>query len=76
VSVSQHNLIHNLITKTTKIIKRFIISIRLTVYTEDKAVGMAADNTTSVKKATMAIAITAIAIVAIIMTTVAIATIA
>jgi hypothetical protein len=56
---------HNLITKTTKIIKRFTISIRLTAHTEDKAVGMAADDITSVKEATLAMAITAIATVAI-----------
>jgi uncharacterized protein YqgV (UPF0045/DUF77 family) len=62
--VSQHNLTHNLIIKTTKIIKRFIISIGLTAYTEDEAVGMAADNTTSVEEATMAMAITAMATVA------------
>jgi hypothetical protein len=64
-----------LITKTTKIIKRFIISIRLTAHTEDKAVGIAADDTTSVEEAAIAIAITAIATVAIAMATVAIATI-
>jgi hypothetical protein len=51
--------------KTTKlIIKRFIISIRLTVHTKDKAVGMAADDTTSVEEATIAIATIAVAIVA------------
>jgi hypothetical protein len=33
-----------------------MISIRLTVHTEHKAVGMAADDTTSVKEATMAMA--------------------
>jgi hypothetical protein len=76
VSASQHNLTHNSITKTTKIIKRFTISIRLTAHTKDKAVGMAADDTTSVKEATIAIAITAMATVAIAMATVAIATIA
>jgi hypothetical protein len=74
--VSQHNLTHNLIIKTTKIIKRFIISIGLTAYTEDEAVGMAADNTTSVEEATMAMAITAMATVAIAMATVAMATMA
>jgi hypothetical protein len=43
--------------KTTRlIIKRFTISIGLTVHTEDKAVSMAADDTTSVKEATIAIA--------------------
>jgi hypothetical protein len=45
-----------LITKTTKIIKRFIISIRLTVHTEDEAVDMAADDITSVKEAIIATA--------------------
>jgi hypothetical protein len=51
--------------KTTRLtIKRFTISIGLTVHTEDKAVGMAADDTTSVKEATMAMAIMAVAIVA------------
>jgi hypothetical protein len=74
--MSQHNLTHNLITKTTKIIKRFTISIGLTTHTEDKAVGIAADNITSVEEATMAMAITAMAIVAIAMATVAIATMA
>jgi hypothetical protein len=54
-----------LITKTTKIIKRFMISIRLTVYTEDEAVGMAADDTTRVEEAIIAMAITAMATVAI-----------
>jgi hypothetical protein len=62
--VSQHNLTHNLITKTTKILKRFIISIELTAYTEDKAVGIAADDTTSVEEATMATATIAAATVA------------
>jgi hypothetical protein len=66
VNVSQHNLTHNSITKTTQIIKRFTISIRLTVYTEDKAVGIAADDTISVEEATMAMAITAMATVAIV----------
>jgi hypothetical protein len=43
--------------KTTRlIIKRVTISIGLTVHTEDKAVSMAADDTTSVKEATIAIA--------------------
>jgi hypothetical protein len=56
--------------------KRFTISIRLTVYTEDEAVGMAADDTTSVEEAIMAMAITAMATVAMAMATVAIATIA
>jgi hypothetical protein len=74
ISASQHNSTHNLITKTTKVIKRFTISIRLTTHTEDEAVGMAADDTTSVKEAIMAIAITAMAIVAMAMATVAMAT--
>jgi hypothetical protein len=73
--MSQHNLTYNLITKTTKIIKRFIISIKLTVYTEDKAVNITADDTTNVKKTIIAMAITAMATVAIAMATVAIATI-
>jgi hypothetical protein len=55
-------------------VKRFIISIRLTAHTEDKAVGMAADNTTSVKEATIAIATIAVATVA--MATMAWATVA
>jgi hypothetical protein len=51
--------------KTTRLtIKRSTISIGLTVHTEDKAVGMAADDTTSVKEATMAMAIITVAIVA------------
>jgi hypothetical protein len=41
-----------------------MISIRLTVYTKDKAVGMAADDTTSVKKAIMTMATMAVATVA------------
>jgi hypothetical protein len=65
-----------LIIKTTKIIKRFTISIGLTAHTEDEAVGMAADDITSVKEATMAMAITAMATVVIAMATVAIATMA
>jgi hypothetical protein len=44
--------------------KRFMISIGLTAHTEDKAVGMAADDTTSVKEAILAMAITATATVA------------
>jgi hypothetical protein len=64
-----------LITKTIKIIKRFMISIRLTAHTKDEAVGMAADDTTSVKEATLAMAITAMATVAMATATVAIATI-
>jgi hypothetical protein len=63
-----------LITKTTKIIKRFTISIKLTAHTEDEAVGMAADDITSVAEATMAMAITAMATVAMAMATVAMAT--
>jgi hypothetical protein len=50
-------------------VKRFTISIRLTAHTEDKAVGMAADDTTSVEEVTMAIATMAVATVA--MTTMA-----
>jgi hypothetical protein len=55
--------------KTRLTIKRFTISIRLTVYTEDKAVGIAADDITSVEEATMAMATMAV-------TTMAMATIA
>jgi hypothetical protein len=77
---NQHSLIHSLTRKTTRlIIKTFIISIRLTVYTKDKAVGMAADDTISVEEATMAIATIAVATVAIAIiawATVAMATIA
>jgi hypothetical protein len=51
--------------KTIKlIIKRSTISIKLTIYTEDKAVGMAADDTTSVKEATITMATIAVATVA------------
>jgi hypothetical protein len=65
VSASQHSLTHNLTRKTTRlIIKRSIISIRLTVHTENEAVGMAADDTTNVKEATMAMATMAVATVA------------
>jgi hypothetical protein len=65
VSASQHSLTHSLTKKTTRLtIKRFIISIRLTVHTEDEAVGMAADDTTSVEEATMAMATIAVATVA------------
>jgi hypothetical protein len=42
-------------------IKKYTISIRLTVYTKDKAVGMAAADTTSVEEATIAIATIAVA---------------
>jgi hypothetical protein len=66
--------------KTTRfIIKRSIISIKLTIYTKDKAVGIAAADTTSVKEATVVIAIIAVATVVtatIAWATVAIATIA
>jgi hypothetical protein len=44
--------------------KRSMISTGLTAYTKDEAVGMAADDTTSVEEATMAIAIIAVATVA------------
>jgi hypothetical protein len=40
-----------------------MISIRLTIYTEDKAVGMAAADITSVEEATLAMAIITVAIV-------------
>jgi hypothetical protein len=46
-------------------IKTSIISIELTVYTEDKAVGMATDDTTSVEEATIAMATIAVVTVAI-----------
>jgi fatty acid desaturase len=45
--------------------KTSTISIGLTVHTKDEAVGMAADDTTSVEEATMAMAIIAVATVAI-----------
>jgi hypothetical protein len=63
-----------LITKRTKIVKRFTISIGLTAHTEDEAVGMAADDTTSVEEATMAMATITVATVA--MATMAWATVA
>jgi hypothetical protein len=44
---NQHNLTHN--SKMTRLIKKSTISIRLTIHTEDKAVGMAVDDTTSVE---------------------------
>jgi hypothetical protein len=51
--------------KTTRLtIKTFIISIRLTVHTKNKAVSIAADNTTSVKEAIIAMATIAVATVA------------
>jgi hypothetical protein len=52
-------------------IKKYIISIKLTVYTEDKAVGIAAADITSVKEATMAWATVAMATMAAIIITVA-----
>jgi hypothetical protein len=42
--------------KTTRLIKRSTISIKLTVHIEDKAVGMAADDTISMKEAIIAMA--------------------
>jgi hypothetical protein len=63
--MNRHSLIHSLTRKTRLTIKRSIINIRLTVYTEDEAVGMAADDTTSVEEATMAMATMAVATVAI-----------
>jgi hypothetical protein len=48
-----------------------MINIRLTAHTEDKAVGMVADDITSVKEAIIVIAITAMATVAIATATVA-----
>jgi hypothetical protein len=63
---NQHSLTHSLTRKTTRlIIKTFIISIGLTIYTEDEAVGIAADDTTSVKEAIIAMATMAVATVAI-----------
>jgi hypothetical protein len=65
--------------KTTRLIKRSMISTGLTAHTEDEAVGMAADDTTSVEEATIAIAIIAVATVVTAITawaTVAMATIA
>jgi hypothetical protein len=49
--------------KTRLTIKRSTISIGLTIYTKDEAVGMAADDTASVKEATMAMATMAVATV-------------
>jgi hypothetical protein len=46
-------------------IKTSTISIGLTVHTKDEAVGMAADDTTSVKEATIAMATMAVVTVAI-----------
>jgi hypothetical protein len=52
--------------KTTRLtIKMSTISIGLTVYTEDEAVSMAADDTTSVEEATIAMATISVATVAI-----------
>jgi hypothetical protein len=66
VNTSQHSLTHRLTRKITKLtIKRSTISIKLTVYTKDKAVSMAADDTTSVKEATIAIATITVATMAI-----------
>jgi hypothetical protein len=63
--VKQHSLTHSLIRKTTRlIIKRFIISIKLTVYIKNKAVGIAAANITSVEEATITIATIIVAIIA------------
>jgi hypothetical protein len=65
VSASQHSLTHSSTRKTTRLtIKRSTISIRLTVYTKDKAVGIAADDTTSVEEAIIAMATIAVATVA------------
>jgi hypothetical protein len=66
VSASQHSLTHSSTRKTIRLtIKRSTISIGLTVHTEDEAVGMAADDTTSVKEAIIAMATMAVATVAI-----------
>jgi hypothetical protein len=59
--------------------KRSTISIGLTVHTEDEAVGMAADDTTRVEEATIAIAtmaVTTVAMATMAWATVAIATMA
>jgi hypothetical protein len=70
---NRHNLTHN--SKTTRLIKKSIISIGLTVYTKDEAVGMTADNTISVEEAsTVAMATMKMAIIA--MATVAMTTMA
>jgi hypothetical protein len=64
--MNRHSLTHSLTKKITRlIIKRFTISIKLIVHTEDEAVGMAADDITSVKEAIMAMVIIAVAIVTI-----------
>jgi hypothetical protein len=63
--VNQHSLTHSLTKKTRLTIKRSTISIKLTVYTKDKAIGIAADNITSVEEATIAIITIAVAIIAI-----------
>jgi hypothetical protein len=61
---NQHSLIHSLIKKITRlIIKKFIISIGLTVHTKDKAVGIAAADTTSVEEAIVVTATIAVATV-------------
>jgi hypothetical protein len=61
---NQHSLIYSLTRKTTRfIIKRFTISIGLTIHTKDKAVGMAAADITSVKEAIVVITTIAVAIV-------------
>jgi hypothetical protein len=65
--------------KTTRLIKRSIISTGLTAHTKDKDVAMAADDTTNVKEATIAMATIAVATVAtatLAWATVAMATIA
>ena len=77
---NQHSLTHSLTRKITRLtIKTFTINIGLTVHTEDKAVGMAADDTTSVEEATIAMAtmaVVTVAIATIAWATVAMATIA
>jgi hypothetical protein len=62
---NQHSSTYSLTKKITRlIIKKSIISIRLTVHTKDKVVGMAAADITSVKEATVVTATIAVATVA------------
>jgi hypothetical protein len=62
--VNRHSLTHSSTRKTRLTIKRSTISIELTVHTKDETVGMAADDTTSVEEATIAMATIAVATVA------------
>jgi hypothetical protein len=50
MNANRHDLLHNSTKRRTRLTKRSTISIKMTVYTEDKAVDMAVDHTTSVKK--------------------------